>query len=91
LRVFGVTNHVHVQDAMLVEPINNGLGGNTDGGDEELSAALDDDIDEFVELSLCVVVAMKRGLSADVPCIRRPPTPPESLLGLARASTDLGK
>ena len=42
--------------------VDNGLGRNTDSGDEEAGAALDDDIDEFVELSLCVIVA-NRGVS----------------------------
>jgi hypothetical protein len=91
LCVFGVTNHVHVQNSVLVELINNSLGGHTDGGDEKLSAALDDDVDKFVELSLCVVVAIKSELSVAVPCLRRPPTPRGSLLGLARASTNLRK
>lgn len=37
--------------------VDNGLGGDTDSGNEETGTALDDDIDELVELSLCVIIA----------------------------------
>lgn len=57
LDVLGVTNHVHVEDAGLVELLNDGLRGDTDGADEELSTALDDDVDEFIKLAFGVVVA----------------------------------
>lgn len=42
---------------MAVESVDDSLRGDTDSGDEELSAALDDDVDKFVELALGVVVA----------------------------------
>lgn len=58
LDVLGVADHVHAEDAGTVELLDNGLGGDTDGGDEELGTALDDDIDELVELALGVVVAV---------------------------------
>lgn len=58
LDVLGVADHVHAEDAGTVEPLDDSLGGNTDGRDEELSTALDDDIDELVELALGVVVAV---------------------------------
>lgn len=57
LDVLGVANHVHVQDAMLVQLLDDGLGRDTDGADEESGTALDDDVDEFVKLALGVVVA----------------------------------
>jgi hypothetical protein len=38
LDVLGVSDHVHVEDASLVDAVDDVLGGNTDGGDEELSA-----------------------------------------------------
>lgn len=57
LYVLGVANHVHVENSMLVKPVNDSLGRDTDGGDEELGAALDNDIDEFVQLAFCVVIA----------------------------------
>jgi hypothetical protein len=56
--VLGVADHVHAEDAGTVEPLDDSLGGNTDRRDEELSTALDDDIDELVELALGVVVAV---------------------------------
>lgn len=57
LDVFGVSDHVHVENASLVELLNNVLGGHTDSTDEEFGATLDDDINELVELSLGVVMA----------------------------------
>lgn len=60
LDVLDVANHVHVEDASLVQLVDGRLGGDTDGGDEELSAGVDDDVDELVELALCVVVARGR-------------------------------
>lgn len=57
LDVLGVTDHVHVKDAVLVQFLDNSLGRNTDGGNEELRAALNDHIDQFVQLALCVIVA----------------------------------
>ena len=59
LDVLGVTDHVHVEDAVLVQLIDNGFGWDTDGGDKELSARVDDDVDELVQLALGVVVACR--------------------------------
>lgn len=58
LDVLNVTDHVHVEDAVLVELINDGLGRNADGGNEELAAGLDDDVNELVKLALGVIVAV---------------------------------
>ena len=69
LDVLDVADHVHVVDSMLVELVDDGLGGHTDGGDEELSALLDDDVDELIELTLGVVIAI---LTLAI-CVRRPP------------------
>jgi len=55
-----VADHVHVQDAGLVQPLDDVLGGHADGGDKELGAAVDDDGDELVELAFGVVVAVER-------------------------------
>jgi hypothetical protein len=60
-----VADHVHVQDTGLVKLLDNGLGGYTDGRDEQLSTRVDDNIDELVQLALCVVVA-GGGLAKDV-------------------------
>jgi hypothetical protein len=40
-----------------VESVDDMFRWDTDGGDEELSAAVDDDADELVELAFCVIVA----------------------------------
>ena len=55
--VFGVADHVHVEDAGFVEALDDVDGGHADGGDEEFSARVDDDGDEVVEFTFCVVVA----------------------------------
>lgn len=60
LDVLDVADHVHVDDAVLVKFVDDLLGGDTDGRDEELGALRDDDVDELVELTLGVVVAVKR-------------------------------
>jgi hypothetical protein len=57
LDVLDVADHVHVVDAALVEPVNNGLWWHADSRDEELGSGLDDGINELVELTLCVIVA----------------------------------
>jgi hypothetical protein len=57
LDVLGVSNHVHVENARFVESVDDVLGGNANGGDEELGPAVDDDADELVELAFCVIVA----------------------------------
>jgi hypothetical protein len=57
LDVLGVADHVHVQDAIGVELVDDSFGRDTDGGYEEAGAAVDDDVDEFVELAFGVVVA----------------------------------
>lgn len=64
LDVLGVANHVHVEDSGLVELLDDGLRGDTDGAYKELSTALDDDVDKFIELSLGVIVASRSISSA---------------------------
>ena len=57
LHVLGVTDHVHVKDAVAVKTLDNMTGRDTDGRNEQLRTALDDDVDQLVELTLCVIVA----------------------------------
>ena len=57
LNMFWVADHVHVEDAGFVEAFDNMLGWNTDGGDEEFGAAVDDDADKFVKFAFGVVIA----------------------------------
>lgn len=59
LNVLGVADHVHAEDAGAVELLNDGLGGNTDSGNEEPGAGLNDDLDELVQLALGVVIAIE--------------------------------
>lgn len=54
------TNHVHVEHAVLVQLVDDSLGGHTDSRDEELRARVNDDVDQFVELALGVVVAAQK-------------------------------
>ena len=57
LHMLRVSDHVHVEDAGLVEPLDNGLGRDTDGGNEEFGTAVDDDADQLVQFALGIVVA----------------------------------
>lgn len=70
LDVLGVADHVHVEDTSLVQSLDDGLGGHTDGANEQLSAGLDDDVDQAIKLALGVVVAI-RNLSASVTFLLR--------------------
>jgi hypothetical protein len=58
LHVLGVTDHVHSEDTGTVQLVDDSLGGDPDGGDEETGLAIDDDIDELTELALSVIVAV---------------------------------
>lgn len=58
LDVLDVANHVHVEDAGLVQLLDDVLGGHADGADEQLGAGLDDDVDEAIKLALGVVIAI---------------------------------
>lgn len=61
LNVLDVADHVHVQDTGLLQLLDDMLGGDTDGRDEQLGTRLDDDVDELVELALGVIVAVGWG------------------------------
>lgn len=90
--VLGVADHVHAEDAGTVEALDDCLGGDTDGGDEELGAALDDDVDELVELALGVVVAGRKRLVSVFFLVSRVFGEVRiCLLGLAGTATDLGE
>jgi len=64
--VLGVADHVHVQDTVAVELLDNVTRWASDGGDKEASAGVDDDVDEFIELSLGVVIVGATGISTDL-------------------------
>lgn len=63
--MFGVADHVHVEDAGFVEALDDVFGRDADGGDEEFGAGVDDDGDEVVEFALCVVVTFRDNLAMD--------------------------
>ena len=56
--VFGVADHVHVEDAGVMQAGDDVGGRDADGGDEEFGARVDDDGDEVVEFAFGVVVAV---------------------------------
>jgi hypothetical protein len=55
--VFWVADHVHVEDAGFVEAVDDGFGRDSNGGDEEFGARVDDDGHEVVKLAFGIVVA----------------------------------
>lgn len=57
LHMLWVADHVHVENAICVEPLDDVLWWDTDGRDEDLCTALNNDINELVELALRVIVA----------------------------------
>ena len=70
LHMFGVADHVHVEDAGLVEALDDMLGGNPDGRDEELGSAINDDAHEFVKFAFGVVVASGLDVSIGLDVVR---------------------
>ena len=65
-RVRGLADHVHDQDAALVQPVHHPLRGDADGADEQLGLLLDDHFDELVQLSFGVVVVGLSRARADL-------------------------
>ena len=57
LDVFGVPDHVHVENAGFMEALDDVNWGDADSGYEQLGAGVDDDGDEIVKFAFCVVVA----------------------------------
>lgn len=60
LDVLGVADHVHVENSIGMELLDDSLGWDTDSADKEARSTLDDDIDQLAELSLGVIVAIFR-------------------------------
>jgi hypothetical protein len=74
------------QNAILVELLDDGLGRDANGAHEELGAAVDNYIDELVQLTLGVVVAttsLDESPCVSVTCLH--------ILGLSRATANLRK
>jgi hypothetical protein len=66
LDVLRVADHVHVDDAVLVQLVDNRLWWHAHGRDEEFRTGVDDDVDELVELAFCVVVAGEKYVKVSV-------------------------
>ena len=56
--------YVHNEDPSFVELFNNFLGRYTDSTNEELGLLLNDDIDQFIEFTLCVIVVCLSSVSS---------------------------
>lgn len=69
-----------------MELVDDGLGRDTDGADEQFGTAVDYYVDELVELALRVVVA-GNPLATFTSCVLEN----RYVLGLSRAATDLGE
>ena len=57
--MLGVADHVHVEDAVFVEALDDVLGRHADGGDKELGSAIYYYGDEIVQFALGVIVAVE--------------------------------
>src|SRR4051812_45087236 len=57
LNVLRVTDHIHVQNAGFVKFLDDRFRGHANRRDEKLGSGVDYDVNEFIELSFCVVVA----------------------------------
>jgi hypothetical protein len=66
LRVLRVPDHIHDKNSGSVQTVNDPFGGHADGGDEEFRAVADGYFDEFVELSVRVVVVCLSGARTDL-------------------------
>lgn len=61
VNVLGVSDHVHVQDPIGMQLVDDVSRRDADGGDEELRPASDDDVDQFVERAFGVVKLVGAG------------------------------
>lgn len=59
LHMLWVSDHVHVENAGLMNTFDDMLRWHTNSRDEEFGSAVDDDIDKLIELTLGVIVARK--------------------------------
>ena len=66
LNMLWVSDHVHVEDTVGMELVDNSLWWHTNGGNKKLSTGLDNNIDELIELALGVIIATKRVSSAQI-------------------------
>src|SRR5690349_21384385 len=55
-RMLGVSNHVHDQDASLMQSLDSPRRRHANCTDKQLRSILDRDLDQVVELTVCVIV-----------------------------------
>ena len=55
MRMLRVADHVHVQDAVGVELVDDGLRRDAHRGDKELGSTLDDDVDQVVQCTFGII------------------------------------
>jgi hypothetical protein len=60
LDVLGVSDHVHVEDTVLVKLLHDGARRNTDSADKQSGATFNNNINERIELSVRVIMAVKK-------------------------------
>ena len=65
VHVLRVSDHVHVQDPMGMQLVDDVSGRDADGGDEEFRPAGNDDVDQFVERAFGVVKLVSGHRSAE--------------------------
>lgn len=53
--VLRMASHIHIQDAICMELFHDMLGSHSDRGNEEFCLSLDNDIDQFVQVSPCQI------------------------------------
>jgi len=64
--MLGVSDHVHDQNAGVMQPVDDALGRDAHGGHKQLGARLDGDVDQLVQLAVGVVVVGLAGVAADL-------------------------
>ena len=57
LHMFGMSDHIHIEDTRFVKALDDIFGGNADGRDKELGARVDDDGYQLVQLTFGIIVA----------------------------------
>lgn len=93
LDVLGVSDHVHVQHAVLVKLLHDGARRDTDSADKQSGAAFNDDINKRIELSVGVIMAEEnQSVSRNWGVfLKKRKEKRRSILGLSCISTNLRK
>jgi hypothetical protein len=65
LHMLWVSDHVHVENASLVQTLNNLFGRDAHGRDKKFSTTVNDDADQLVEFAFGVVITRSKSASDD--------------------------